>query len=802
MADIAELGLKVDSSGIKQASGDLDRLAKSSTNAEQKAARMGKAIGTSIAAVATASIAAAGAIAVVVNRQRELIDSQAKLAQRLDTSYASISNLDRAGQLAGVSMGEITAASRALALNLGRAEQGSKAQTEALDRLGLSAKQLAGIPLDRRIATINTALRENVSSTERAAVAAELFGARSALAIQALDAGTISEAARQVEIFGLNLSDVDAAKVEMANDAFSVFGLAIDGIGKQMTVEFAPILKAVGDLFLQSAEEAGGMGNMVSDAADKAVTAISFVLSAGDGAVRVFKVVGSAGAVAFLALTSGAYDVAAAIIEGPTDAVNQLIKAMNSLGANIKLIEPPKLAQGMRQEAAAAAAAARIGMEDIDSILSKPLAGEAFRKFYEDAQASGQAAAEVAVAARGAGAAVASLGASAGEASAKVERLAKASNDLERANQSNADVIANLAEQIYQASLNSEELAKRQAVLRLNEYATPEQIAAVQQLAGELQRLDDAEKDRDKQKQNQQLLGQLDPIAGEEQRFATELENLRLLNEAKLLEDQRYLDLKGQAEREHIEQMRILQEQNFRSQSVENELLMASLDQLQQAGANALTGLITGANNGEEAMRALGGAILNEAVGAIVQMGIQYVKTAVMGQAAAATGAATALATGLATATALSAAYATPAALVSLATFGANAAAASAGIASTVAMSNALSMASFDGGGFTGNGSRTGGLDGKGGFMAMLHPRETVVDHTKGQTLGGGEAITIAPQITINGNPDRSTIAMIEKATADGARLAYQRISNDLATGRGDVSKSLQAGYGVGRRKS
>jgi hypothetical protein len=37
----------------------------------------------------------------------------------------------------------------------------------------------------------------------------------------------------------------------------------------------------------------------------------------------------------------------------------------------------------------------------------------------------------------------------------------------------------------------------------------------------------------------------------------------------------------------------------------------------------------------------------------------------------------------------------------------------------------------FDGGGYTGNGSRSGGMDGKGGFMAMLHPQETVIDHTK-----------------------------------------------------------------------
>ena len=37
---------------------------------------------------------------------------------------------------------------------------------------------------------------------------------------------------------------------------------------------------------------------------------------------------------------------------------------------------------------------------------------------------------------------------------------------------------------------------------------------------------------------------------------------------------------------------------------------------------------------------------------------------------------------------------------------------------------------SFAGGGWTGPGSRAGGLDGKGGFLAMMHPRETVTDHT------------------------------------------------------------------------
>ena len=44
----------------------------------------------------------------------------------------------------------------------------------------------------------------------------------------------------------------------------------------------------------------------------------------------------------------------------------------------------------------------------------------------------------------------------------------------------------------------------------------------------------------------------------------------------------------------------------------------------------------------------------------------------------------------------------------------------------------ALLPPSYAGGGYTGSGARSGGLDGKGGFPAILHPQETVIDHTKG----------------------------------------------------------------------
>lgn len=66
------------------------------------------------------------------------------------------------------------------------------------------------------------------------------------------------------------------------------------------------------------------------------------------------------------------------------------------------------------------------------------------------------------------------------------------------------------------------------------------------------------------------------------------------------------------------------------------------------------------------------------------------------------------------------------------------------------------SASSFDGGGFTGAGSRSGGLDGKGGFPAILHPNETVIDHARGQS--SAPSVTVVQNISIDSRSDQSSI--------------------------------------------
>ena len=78
--------------------------------------------------------------------------------------------------------------------------------------------------------------------------------------------------------------------------------------------------------------------------------------------------------------------------------------------------------------------------------------------------------------------------------------------------------------------------------------------------------------------------------------------------------------------------------------------------------------------------------------------------------------------------------------------------------ASISALTASAAVASYDGGGFTGSGARIGGMDGKGGKLAMLHPREKVIDLTRDQ---GASA---APQISYVVNGANLTDDQIVKA--------------------------------------
>lgn len=369
----------------------------------------------------------------------------------------------------------------------------------------------------------------------------------------------------------------------------------------------------------------------------------------------------------------------------------------------------------------------------------------------------------------------------------------KAAKELQKAQEENQRVIDQLATSLYEAGLEGEALALTKARAQLNKFATPEEVAQVEALARALYSVQQAEA-------NTKLLGQMDPIAGAQMEFETQLANLRKLNEAKLLEDQRYLELKAQAEEDYEARSRALQEENFRRQSSLNALLIDSLNHFGATATDTLLELASGATKGEDALRALGTAILREGVDSLVQMGVQYAKNLLIGKAAGT--AATAF--GVAQAGVLASAWAPAAALASLASFGANAGPAGAALTSTTALASGLALA---------GGRRYGGpvQAGKmyrvneGGAPEVLNTangQQFLIPNRSGQVVSNRDATAgspaPAPSIKVN---------LIEDSTRGGEVRANQ-VGDDTEVdvfvadirGGGRRAETLEQTYGLKRR--
>ena len=80
----------------------------------------------------------------------------------------------------------------------------------------------------------------------------------------------------------------------------------------------------------------------------------------------------------------------------------------------------------------------------------------------------------------------------------------------------------------------------------------------------------------------------------------------------------------------------------------------------------------------------------------------------------------------------------------------------------------AIRSQSFEGGGFTGMAVRSGGIDGKGGFPAVLHGNETVVDHSKGQG-GGAMSVTFNVGEGFDESAERKIYSMIQDGSLQQA---------------------------------
>jgi len=307
----------------------------------------------------------------------------------------------------------------------------------------------------------------------------------------------------------------------------------------------------------------------------------------------------------------------------------------------------------------------------------------------------------------------------------------------------------------------------------------------------------------------QEAAGGVDPVQQLANENARKLALIQQYEQQGIITHQNALALRASADKEY-EQARIAaQWEIWRNQSAGNEALAASFDALAGNASNALTGIITGSMSAEDAMRSIGNTVLNSLINTFVQMGVEWVKSAIMGQAAqtAAIGTVTAVqtaavATQTATSTAAAATTAaawTPAAILSsIASMGTAAAIGIGAVAGIIGMS--LLGKRKNGGPVTAGGMYQVGEGGmpeiyqaSTGKQYMIPGDNGKVISNKDMTAGGGGGVTINIQ-----NYTSSTVDAQAGTDANGG-VTVDVIVADINNG-GPISQSISRNHQAPRR--
>lgn len=321
------------------------------------------------------------------------------------------------------------------------------------------------------------------------------------------------------------------------------------------------------------------------------------------------------------------------------------------------------------------------------------------------------------------------------------------------------------------------ELAKYDAVVALGNKASAEQIAKAEQQAESIWKIQQAtkaaaEEERKRTQAGQNftgLQGQVSPVAAVDNTYAQQMAQL---DEYVQLYPQKIAEAEavraGIEDQYHQKRMAAMWEE-WQQQSEINSMLGAAVDSLQGGATNAITGLINGTQSLQESFANIGTTILNSVVGSLVQMGIEWVKSQLMGQAAAAAS----LASTIAQATAAASAWAPAAMSASIATYGSAAAVGQAAYAESLLAAKGMALAGgrrYGGTVSAGNAYRIN-EDGRSEIFQTAGGQQMFIPNQSGKVIsadkvGGGASFNPVMNLTINttGGIGSEDIARLRKA--------------------------------------
>ncbi|EPL1381857.1 tape measure protein [Proteus mirabilis] len=194
------------------------------------------------------------------------------------------------------------------------------------------------------------------------------------------------------------------------------------------------------------------------------------------------------------------------------------------------------------------------------------------------------------------------------------------------------------------------------------------------------------------------IKGKVDPVQQLKNEHERKLALIREFETEKGAITQRGLELMNAANTQYEQERLNAQWEIWRNQSQANQFLADGLDALGQRSTNVLTGLLTGTQSLNDAFRNVALTIVDQAVGALVQMGMQQVKNMVTESAMRKASNAQAIAEATTTGAAITNAMAPAAATTSIATMGSAATWGMAAMATAIPAMIALAGARKNGG--------------------------------------------------------------------------------------------------------
>ena len=231
---------------------DLDKakFEKGLKDARKRLERFGKAskkAGKAIAGIGTAITGAVGAFAYFTKGSLDVIDKQAKLARQAGASTAAIQRIERAAELSGLNnYGErLKNFNKALA----NAQMGSGNAAKALERLNLDASELAAMDIDDRLIAFGEAMdKANIPAVDRIGLMQQLqIEEPKFLNLIENGAQAVKTAREEFKRYGIGITDLDASRIEEANDSFSRLWNWVTKIRQDLAIASAPFIDYFAD---------------------------------------------------------------------------------------------------------------------------------------------------------------------------------------------------------------------------------------------------------------------------------------------------------------------------------------------------------------------------------------------------------------------------------------------------------------------------------------------------------------------------------------------------------------------------